>query len=81
MDDVPFLTPREAEAVVIELIEQFGTGALPRVGVSALPDGSWRVHWEHIERVVKPMSGAAWRAWLEENLGSLDAGDLETTES
>ncbi len=81
MDDKPFLTPREAEAVVTERIEQFGTSALPRVDVSELADGTWRVRWEHIERIVAPMTREAWRAWLEENVGSLDAGDLETTES
>jgi hypothetical protein len=81
MDDKPFLTPREAEAVVMERIEQFGTSALPRVDVSELADGTWQVRWEHIERIVAPMTREAWRAWLEENVGSLDAGDLETTES
>ena len=81
MDDNPFLTPGEAEAVVMERIEQFGTSALPRVDVSELADGTWRVRWEHIERIVAPMTREAWRAWLEENVGSLDAGDLETTES
>ena len=30
---------------------------------------------------VAPMTPEAWRAWLEANVGSLDAGDLETTES
>jgi len=81
MDDSPILTPREAEAVVMERIEQFGTSALPRVDVSELADGTWRVRWEHIDRIVAPMTREAWRAWLEENVGSLDAGDLETTES
>lgn len=81
MDHNPFLTPREAEEVVMERIEQFGTSALPRVDVSELADGTWRVRWEHLERIVAPMTREAWRAWLEENVGSLDAGDLETTES
>jgi hypothetical protein len=75
------LTPREAEAVIEERIEQFGLGSLPRVEVTQLGDGSWRVRWEHLERVVPPMTYDAWCAWLEENVGSLDAGDLETTES
>jgi hypothetical protein len=70
-----------AVAVVEDRIEQFGVGALPRVSVTLLADGMWRVRWEHLERIVPPMTQDAWRAWLEENVGSLDAGDLETTES
>ena len=81
MDEDTPLTPSEAVAVVDERIEQFGLGALPRVSVSSLDDGRWRVRWEHVERVVAPMTRAAWCAWLEQNAGSLDAGDLETTES
>ncbi len=75
------LTPHEAEAVVEQRIELFGIGALPRVTVAPLPDGRWRVRWENLEATVAPMTAHAWRAWLEENVGSLDAGDLETTES
>jgi hypothetical protein len=75
------LTPREAEAVIEERIDKFGLGALPQVTVTELPDGNWRVHWEHLESVVAPMTEAAWHDWLEQNVGSLDAGDLETTES
>lgn len=75
------LSPQEAEAVVDDRIEQFGLGALPRVEVSALPDGSWRIRWEDRERIVPPMTPAEWHRWLEEFVGPLDAGDLETTES
>ena len=75
------LTPHEAEAVIEERIEQFGLGALPKVIVAELPDRNWRVRWDDMERVVAPMTEEAWHAWLEENVGSLDAGDLETTES
>jgi hypothetical protein len=81
MSERSALTPREAEAVIEERIEQFGLGALPRVSVTELDDGQWRVRWEHLECVVAPMSQDAWHAWLERNVGSLDAGDLETTES
>jgi hypothetical protein len=49
--------------------------------VNELTDGTWRVRWDHLERTVAPMTQDAWHAWLEENVGSLDAGDLETTES
>jgi len=75
------LTPHEAEAVVEQRIETFGLGALPRVTVALQPDGMWRVRWENLEATVAPMTAQAWRAWLEENVGSLDPGDLETTES
>jgi hypothetical protein len=81
MSERRLLTPREAEAVIESRIEQFGLGALPRVKVTALADGTWRVRWEDLERTVAPMTQDAWHAWLEENVGSLDAGDLETTES
>jgi hypothetical protein len=75
------LTTREAEAVVEERIEWFGLEALPRVSVEEGADGMWRVRWDNFERIVAPMTDDAWYAWLEENIGSLDAGDLETTES
>jgi hypothetical protein len=81
MSESRLLTPREAEAVIESRIEQFGLGALPRVKVTALADGTWRVRWEDLERTVAPMTQDAWHAWLEVNVGSLDAGDLETTES
>jgi hypothetical protein len=81
MNDVRLLTPREAEAVVEDRIERFGLGALPRVSVADRADGTWQVRWENLESIVPPMTAVAWHAWLEENVGSLDAGDLETTES
>jgi hypothetical protein len=81
MADRRLLTPREAEAVIEERIESFGLGVLPRVSVTELADGSWQVRWDHLERTVAPMDYDAWCAWLQQNVGSLDAGDLETTES
>lgn len=81
MGQRPLLTPREAEQVVDERIEQFGLGAMPRVSVTATADATWCVRWEHMVRTVAPMTMDEWRAWIEENVGSLDAGDLETTES
>lgn len=82
MDAPPkLLTPGEAEAVIDECVERFGLDVFPEVTVTALPDGKWRVRWEHLERVVEPMTITAWRAWLNENIGSLDPGDLQTTES
>ncbi len=81
MSEKPLLTPREAELVVEERIERFGLGALPHVSVTALADGTWQVRWDHLARIVAPMTPEAWHACLEENVGSLDAGDLETTEA
>ncbi len=75
------LTPREAEAVVEDRIQLFGLGALPRIEITAQDDGTWQVRWDHRAQAVAPMSRDAWRRWVEENVGSLDAGDLETTES
>jgi hypothetical protein len=74
------LTPRQAAAVVEDRIEQFGPGALPRVSVTELADGNWSVRWESLERTVAPMNLEAWTAWLEEYVGSLDAGSLDTSE-
>ncbi|MGE5526015.1 MAG: hypothetical protein ACM3SS_20050 [Rhodospirillaceae bacterium] len=81
MDEDRLLTPGEAESVIADRIEQFGLGALPRVAVTPLDDGRWRVRWEDLERIVPPMSRNTWCSWLEDNVGSLDAGDLQTTES
>lgn len=75
------LTTREAEAVVERRIERFGLGALPRVRVTELAGGKWRVRWNDIERTVAAMTDEAWHAWLEQNVGPLDATDLQTTES
>jgi hypothetical protein len=81
MSESHSLTPKEAESVIADRIEQFGLGALPPVAVTELDDGRWLVRWEHLERTVAPMDRDAWCAWLEQNVGSLDAGDLQTTES
>jgi hypothetical protein len=81
MSEESVLTPREAEAVVEDRIERFGLGVLPRVSVTELADGTWHVQWDRLESIVPPMTQGAWHAWLERNVGSLDAGDLETTES
>ena len=81
MSENRILTTHEAEAVVTDLIEQFGLGSLPPVRVVELAEGTWQVRWLHLESTVEPMTRDAWHAWLEYNVGSLDAGDLETTES
>ena len=74
------LTAHQAAAVVTDRIEQFGLGALPSVSVTELADGSWSVRWESLERTVAPMDIEAWTAWLEENVGPLDAESLDTSE-
>lgn len=75
------LTPHEAEAVVDDRIEAFGLGALPKVSVVERGDGLWQVRWDSREAIVSPMTPEHWHTWLEANVGSLDPGDLETTES
>ena len=81
MDEEHVLTPHEAETVVDERIERFGPGALPHVNVTASADGHGRFAGSISLATVTPMTQNAWCAWLEENVGSLDAGDLQTTES
>jgi len=75
------LAASEAEAVVEERIEQFGLGALPRVRVSEMTRGTWRVRWGYHDCIVAAMTAEAWRAWLEDKVGSLEPGMLQTTES
>ena len=81
MPENRLLTPREAEAVIEERIERFGPGSLPRVVVTEIRGGRWRVRWDSLEQTVAPMTLAEWQVWLERHVGSLDAGDLGTTES
>src|SRR5512134_62609 len=81
MDSNAILTPHEAEQIVDERIEQFGLGALPHVDIAVVEDGCWRVRWDGIEQTVSPMTDQAWRHWLEEHVGPLDADGLQTTES
>ena len=81
MHENRLLTPREAEAVIEERIERFGLGSLPRVLVTEVRGGGWRVRWDSLEQTVAPMTLAEWQVWLECHVGSLDAGDLGTTES
>ena len=75
------LTPREAEQVVADRIEQFGLGALPEVAIEVAPDGSWIVSWDTYSRTVSPMNEESWGVWLKQHVGPLDAESLQTTES
>ena len=81
MSESGLLTPREAEAVIDDHVEQSGPGALPHVSVTELADGTWQVRWQHLESNVRPMTLDAWCAWITRNVASLDPGDLQTTES
>jgi hypothetical protein len=81
MSEQSVLSPSEAVAIVDAWIERFGLGALPRVQVDALADGRWCVQWEHMKVHIPPLSRHAWIAWVEDNIGALDAAALETTES
>lgn len=75
------ISAKEAEEVVQQRIEQFGTAALPDLHVANTQDGMWCVRWQEHERIVQPMTSSAWCEWLEEHVGPLDAALLVTTES
>jgi len=75
----PTLTPREAEQVVEQRIEDFGLGALPQISVIE-ERGDWRVIWDGKMRVIPPMSEREWLAWLEENVGEVDPESLGSLE-
>lgn len=74
------LTPREAEQVVEQRIEEFGLGALPRVQVEPMANGDWQITWDTFRRVERPMSASEWAEWLERHVGTLDPELLETLE-
>lgn len=75
------LTPRQAEQIVADRIEQFGLGSLPEVAIRVAQDGSWLVSWDSYARSVSPMDEESWRDWLKRHVGPLDAESLQTTES
>lgn len=75
----PTLTPREAEQIVEQRIEDFGLGALPQISVTE-DRGDWRITWDGKERIAKPMSQPEWLAWLEENVGEVDPESLSSLE-
>ena len=74
------LTPREAEVVVEERIEDFGLDALPHVQVAVDAAGDWLITWDHQRHVERPMTDAQWRAWIERHVGTLNPEQLETLE-
>lgn len=73
------LTPREAEQIVEQRIEDFGLGALPAIAVSD-ERGYWRITWDGKVRLVAPMTEREWLAWLEENVGEVDPQVLGSLE-
>lgn len=73
------LTPREAEQIVEQRIEDFGLGALPAIAVSD-ERGYWRITWDGKVRLAAPMNEAEWLAWLEENVGEVDPESLSSLE-
>ncbi|MGD8862830.1 MAG: hypothetical protein PVI30_22650 [Myxococcales bacterium] len=76
----PTLSPRQAEALVEDRIEEFGLDVLPAVRVHTRPDGLWRVRWTHHEAVCEPMTRDEWIRWLEGHVGPMDPERLETSE-
>jgi hypothetical protein len=75
----PTLSPREAEQVVEQRIEDFGLGALPQISVVE-ERGDWRITWDGKMRVAKPMNERDWLAWLEENVGEVAPENLSSLE-
>ena len=75
----PTLSPREAEQIVEQRIEDFGLGALPQISVQE-ERGDWRITWDGKMRVARPMNEREWLAWLEENVGEVDPANLSSLE-
>jgi hypothetical protein len=75
----PILSAREAEQLVEQRIETFGLGALPQISV-AEDRGDWRISWDGKMRVTQPMTERDWLAWLEVNVGEVDAESLSSLE-
>ena len=81
MSEQRVLTAAEAEAVISDLMETYGLGALPSVSVTEVAPATWRVIWEDQSANVAPMNSDAWHQWLEANIVSLAPERLETSES
>lgn len=80
MEQAETLTAQQAEGIVDELIEMFGPGAYPKVKVTEVADGTWRVQWRLMEVEVRAMTVEAWRDWLRRRVGSITPERLETSE-
>lgn len=74
------LTAEQAEGVVDELIEAFGPGAYPKVSVTEVAPGTWRIQWRSMEVRTSAMTADEWRDWLRRRVGSIAPERLETSE-
>jgi hypothetical protein len=74
------LTAAQAEGIVDELIEAFGLGAYPKVSVTEVAPGRWRIRWRSMEAEVAEMANAQWEDWLRRRVGSITPERLETSE-
>ena len=74
------LTPKQAQELVEQRIQDFGLNSLPRVEVAFTESGDWLITWEEHRRVEPPMTDPQWRQWLERHVGTLDPELLETLE-
>lgn len=80
MEDEPKLNPEDAEAVVDELIQNFGPGAFPKVNVSEVSPGKWRIEWRAMKVTAAAMTSTQWTEWLRQRVGSIAPERLETSE-
>lgn len=74
------LTAEQAEGVVDELIERFGPGAYPKVSVTEVAQGTWRIRWRAMDVEAPAMTAEKWSDWLRERVGSIAPERLETSE-
>ena len=64
------LTPKQAQELVEQRIQDFGLNSLPRVEVAFTESGDWLITWEEHRRVEPPMTDPQWRQWLERHVGT-----------
>lgn len=74
------LSPAQAEAIVDALIDQFGTGAYPKVSVTEVDAETWRISWRTMQTDHPPMSSEEWLEWLTRRVGTMTPERLETSE-
>jgi hypothetical protein len=74
------LSAAQAQGIVDELIEAFGLGAYPKVTVSEVAPGRWRISWREMEDEAPAMTKTQWEQWLRRRVGSITPERLETSE-
>lgn len=74
------LSAKAAEGIVDELIESFGLGAYPKVKVTEIAPGRWRIAWREMEAEAPAMTKSQWEQWLRRRVGSISPERLETSE-